>query len=61
MKPFREPALVKPVIKTALKVAEEHTDSRIDILTRLRAAICLATEAGLDIDELLKAEQEVGE
>jgi hypothetical protein len=53
-KPFRDPALVKPVIKVAIDALKEHEfplkpeDSPVDIITRLRAARCLAYEAGLD-------------
>lgn len=55
-KPFRDPALVKPVVAVAIKTLKEHDfpltpeDSPVDIITRLRAARCLAYEAGLNND-----------
>ena len=65
-KPFREPAQVKPVIKTALEVADEHIKyladnlvspyQTVDVNTRLRAAICLAEDAGLSTHALVEKE-----
>jgi hypothetical protein len=65
-KHFREASAVKPVIKTALEVADERINYRkenlcgphelVDVLTRLRAAICLAEDAGLSTQALLEKE-----
>lgn len=62
MKPFRDPALVKPVLAVALEVAQKMdvhqyykavpNDELVDVLTRLRAAECLGMEAGLDVSKL---------
>lgn len=60
MKPFREPNMIKPVIKVALEVADEYLNGSayeaVDVFTRLRAAICLAEEAGLSTQDLLEKE-----
>ena len=65
-KATREAALVKPVVKVALEVADEHFEAlsqgqqspyaTIDVVTRLRAAICLATEADLSTHALVERE-----
>lgn len=66
MKPFREASAVKPVIKVALEVADEQFDAlsahqpapynMIDVLTRLRAAICLAGDADISVHPLVERE-----
>lgn len=49
-KPFRDPALVKPVVEVAIATLKEleFPNVSIDTVTRLRAARCLAYEAGLN-------------
>lgn len=68
MKHPREASAVKPVIETAKKVAEAFlcpflmADQRpepVDVVTRLRAAICLGEEAGLNIDRLMELERDI--
>ena len=68
-KPAREPSAVKPVIKTALEVADEHIRylfhnlvspyETVDVNTRLRAAICLAEDAGLSTSALVEKELKI--
>lgn len=62
-KPSREPALINPVIAVALEVANEHIEHKmydvVDVTTRLRAAMCLAEEAGLSTQALVEKEQQV--
>lgn len=68
-KPTREPAAVKPVIKVAIEVAEEHIEhlangtpspyQPVDVATRLRAAICLAEDAGLSTHTLVERELKI--
>lgn len=68
-KPFREPAAVKPVIKVAIAVAEEYIEhlankttppcASVDVRTRLRAAICLAEDAGLSTHALVEQELKI--
>lgn len=65
-KPFREPSAVKPAIKVALEVADEYVECKkqnvtppielVDVVTRLRAAICLAEDAGLSTHALVEKE-----
>jgi len=65
-KPFREASAVKPVIKVALEVADEQFEAlsnnqtrpyeMIDVLTRLRSAICLAGDADLSAQALVERE-----
>lgn len=68
-KPLREASAVKPVIKVALEVADEHFDALaagrqspyapIDVATRLRAAICFATDADLSTHALVEHELKI--
>lgn len=68
-KPTREPAAVKPIIKVALEVADEHIEhlasysvspyETVDVNTRLRAAICLAEDAGLSTHSLVERELKI--
>lgn len=46
--PNRDPELVKKVVQVALEVAEKNEGEPIDIVTRLRAAMFFAKDAGLD-------------
>lgn len=65
---------MKPVIKVALEVADSYIsycktnakaegwqpqDELIDVLTRLRAAICLAEDAGLSTHALIEQELKI--